>query len=308
MVGGHTGLTRIQPLAPHQPAGRGGQGRIGKHDGRTLPPQLQGDGREVRGGGGHDQPGHPGSAREEDVVEAVLQQLGGHLATALHHLHGAGREGLLEQARDQVGGMGGQLRGFHHRRVARRQGAHQGLEAELERIVPGPHNQHAPEGLGPHLGTGGPTPERQPDGLSGQPAFEVASGVAQLLLHPGPFHIGLQRGLAQILGQGFQQGRFRSRQQALKTVELVEPPGKRPGGALQHGLAHGLHRWREQGLGNGHGGQGQLCWATISRSALSSGSLGPSWANRRAVARERSPLASRPSMAGSQAWGRPWRD
>ena len=53
-----------------------------------------------------------------------------------------------------AGRMGGVFRGLEYGGVSRSQGADQGMQAELQGIVPGAQNQNAAEGFGMD---GGPT-------------------------------------------------------------------------------------------------------------------------------------------------------
>ena len=177
VVGGHAGLAGIEALAPGQPPRRDLEVGVSQHDGGTLAAQFQGHRRELPGGGGHHKRSHPFSAGEEDVVEAFLQQRGRHLAIAEHHLHRFRGEMAGNQAGDQLGGARGVLGGLEHSRVAGRQGAHQGMEAQLEGVVPGAENQHAAQGFAHHPGAGRLGPGRQADPLRLHPAGQVAAAV-----------------------------------------------------------------------------------------------------------------------------------
>jgi hypothetical protein len=187
------------------------------------------------------------------VVEALLQQLGPHLAIALHHLHDVGRERFRQSVGDQAGGVGRQLRGFEHHGVASGQGAQQGLEAELKGVVPGPQNQNASQGFRVDPASGGPAPRGKADALARHPALQVAPGEFELLPHPHQFEIGLHRRFAQVEGQGLQQLRFGPIQQGLQPSKLLESPQERACVARFHWLAHGGYRWEEEGGRLSHG-------------------------------------------------------
>ena len=258
MVGGQAGLAGIHPLAPHQPPRGGYHLGVVEHDRRTLAPQFEGHRREVAGRGRHHQPAHPGGAGEEDVVEPLLQQARAHGRIARHHLDHLGREVALHQCGDHIGGARGMLRWLEHGGVAGRQGAHQGPQAELEGVVPRPHDQHAAEGLQVHR----PLPRQQPQGEGHRPgpgpAGQMAAGMAQFVPNAHRFEPGLHRRFAHVVGQGLGQHRFGIAQQGLQVLELGPPPGQGPGVALLHQSAHRRHRYRQQGgAGGGTGGSGR---------------------------------------------------
>ena len=137
VVGGDAGLAAVDGFAPDQALCGGLQVGIGEHHRRTLAAQLQGYGGEVGGCGRQHQPANPFAAGEEDVVKAQLQELLGHLAIPLHQPHHARIKVARHQLRQQGPRGRGVLRRFEHGRVARRQGTHQGLEQQVEGIVPG---------------------------------------------------------------------------------------------------------------------------------------------------------------------------
>jgi hypothetical protein len=151
VVGRDAGLPGIEGLAPHQAPRRHRQVGVGQHHGRAFPPQLQGHRGEVLGRGGHHQPPHPLAASEKDVIEPLLQECLGRVAIAQHHLHGVRGEGRGDEIGDQLRGGWRLFRGFQHGGVARRQGTHQRLDAEVERIVPGADDQHTAQGFADHL-------------------------------------------------------------------------------------------------------------------------------------------------------------
>ena len=69
-------LTRVHDLPPEDALGRDVEVCVGRDVHGALSAQLEGDGRQVLGGGRVDDPADGGAPRVEDVVEALLQQLG----------------------------------------------------------------------------------------------------------------------------------------------------------------------------------------------------------------------------------------
>ena len=204
MVGGDAALAGIEPLAPGQPPCRGGDVGVGQHDRRVFAPQLQGDRREVAGCCGQHQPPHPAPAGEEDVVEPFFKQLGGHGPITADHLHHLGGEGLWDGAGQQLGGAWRVFGRLEHGGVARGQGAHQRLQAELEGVVPGPDDQHAAQGFGLYPGLAGPQNQIEADRPWPHPALQLPAGVGQFFAHPHQFEVGLQGRFAQVGGQGLE--------------------------------------------------------------------------------------------------------
>jgi hypothetical protein len=238
-------------LLPQAPC-RHGEVGIGEHDGGALAAQLQGHRGEVPGRGRHHQPAHPAAAGEEDVVEALLQQPGGDAAVAAYHLNDLGREGFGDRPGDQGRGAGSVLGRFEHHAVAGRQGAHQGVQAELEGVVPGTDDQHAAQGFGLLEGTAGFEGQIHRHGPRGHPAAQAPPGEPELLLHRHQLEAGLQRRFAQVCGQGLEHRRPVAFQQGGEAIELLQPPGQRPGETAAHRFAHGLDRARQQRAGGGH--------------------------------------------------------
>ena len=68
-------LASVHDFPPEDPFGRDVEVGVGRDVHWTLAAELEGDGREVLGGGSVDDPAHGGAPRVEDVVEALLQKL-----------------------------------------------------------------------------------------------------------------------------------------------------------------------------------------------------------------------------------------
>ena len=105
-----------------------------------LPPSSSATFLTVRGGGGHDPPARREAAGERHQVDpGVLgERCTGARAGAEHEVADPGRQpGLVEQAHQVYGGVGRQLAGLEHERVAGRE-AGRDLPGDLEqRVVPG---------------------------------------------------------------------------------------------------------------------------------------------------------------------------
>ena len=121
-------MAGIEEAAPGDPIGAGFQVGIVEHDAGALAPQLQGHRDQLAGSGGHHPLAGAGAAGEKDVVKGLLQQRFGHGNPPLLHGHHLRLEVLGHSGGDHGRHMGGVLRRFKHRGVARRQGCHQGLQ------------------------------------------------------------------------------------------------------------------------------------------------------------------------------------
>ncbi|MPN58785.1 hypothetical protein SDC9_206500 [bioreactor metagenome] len=87
MVGRHAGLPGVYKLAPGNAPRRQLQVGVVGDDAGGFSPQLEGDGGEVPGGGGHDHPSHRRGAGKEDGIKPLLQEIGGGLHATLHYRH-----------------------------------------------------------------------------------------------------------------------------------------------------------------------------------------------------------------------------
>ena len=108
VIGGHTGLARVEEFAPRDAPGRQVQIGVGGQDGGGLAPQLQGHRGQMPGGGGHDGAPHLGAAGEEDEVKVLFQQ-GGVLGPAALD---TGYIALLKDLPQQIGHRLGGGRGI----------------------------------------------------------------------------------------------------------------------------------------------------------------------------------------------------
>ena len=87
IVGRDAGLAGIQELARGDAFGRDRERCIASEDTGRLAAKLQGDGRQVRGGGGHDVAADRGRAGVEQVVEGQGSEGRPRLRPAKHGCH-----------------------------------------------------------------------------------------------------------------------------------------------------------------------------------------------------------------------------
>ncbi len=247
-------LAGVESLAPGDPPGRHGQIGIRQHDGGALAAQLQGDRREMAGRRLHHQPAHPAAAGEEDVVERQLQQPASLLGATLQHRHHPWLQVAGHQAGDQGGRMGGVLRGFEHGGVAGRQRTHQGLEGQREGIVPGADDQRAAEGFGHQNRAARPLGQGNRHRSRRHPAPQLPLGEPQLLAHGHHLEVGLHRRLAQVRGEGIEDGGLVLGEQGVEALELGPAPGRRPREPVDHKL---LQRSDDRVRRSGHHGRNQ---------------------------------------------------
>jgi hypothetical protein len=105
VIGSDAGLTGVQELAPHDARGRDLQIGIACNQAGTLAPEFKRDGRQVPGGSGHDDPRNTLIARIEDVIEALLEQLGGLGDAAFNDGDGLGVEVPRKNPRERRRGV-----------------------------------------------------------------------------------------------------------------------------------------------------------------------------------------------------------
>ena len=252
VVGRDAGLSGVEGLAPHQAPRRHRQVGVSQHHGWAFPPQLQGHGGEVLGRGGHHQSPHPLAACEKDVIELLLQQRLGRVAIAQHHLHGVRGEGGGDQIGDHLRGGRRLFRRLQHGGVTRRQGTHQRLDAEVERVVPGADDQHAAQGFTDHLRGAGLEAQGHAHPAWGHPAPQLPAAELDLLLHGHQLEVGLNRWLAQVVGEGGQHRIAVGAHSPLQPVQLGQAPGQRACQPGAHRLAQGGDR--REGWAGHHGG------------------------------------------------------
>ena len=125
VVWGDAGLTKVDPLGPHEALGHHVEVGSGVHPHRTLAwnktslhcvqpyctlaSKLQGDGGQMLVGGLPDLPTDVPAPGKEDVVELLPEQLHGLLDATLDHVESLLVEVAGQETRHDVGGGSGNL-------------------------------------------------------------------------------------------------------------------------------------------------------------------------------------------------------
>ena len=117
----------------------------------------------MAGGGLVDDAADVGGARVEDVVEALLEQIGGHGDVALDHRNGFGVDVARDQLGQGVAGLTGDLGRLRDHRVAGGDGRGHRPGEQLDRIVPGCDDQSDAERFGHDIALAGHRGQRQTD-------------------------------------------------------------------------------------------------------------------------------------------------
>jgi len=133
IVGSDAGLAGVGALAPHHALGRQVEVPHGLvDDGGTLAAQLQGHRREELRGSLHDDLADARAAREEDLVPAQLEQVGGDTHAAGDDLDAVAVDVAGQLLEEHLLDGGGHLAGLDQHAVARGDGAHQGAQLQVQ--------------------------------------------------------------------------------------------------------------------------------------------------------------------------------
>ena len=136
VVGGDAGLAGVEPLAPGETAtGDLDVGRV-VDEHRALAAELEDDRREVTSGGLVDDAADVGGARVEDVVEALLEQIGRDGDVALDDGDGLGVDIAGDQLGERLAGLAGDLGRLGDDGIAGGDGGGHRQEQQLDRVVP----------------------------------------------------------------------------------------------------------------------------------------------------------------------------
>ena len=127
----------IETLAPDQAPRRDFEIGIVEDDRRVLPPQFQGDGREVGCSTFQNLRADPSTTGEEDVIKALTHEVCGHRCVSIHHGHHVLRKMLGNQPFNQLRGGRSMFRRLDHGSVPGGQCAHKGPQGETEWQIPG---------------------------------------------------------------------------------------------------------------------------------------------------------------------------
>ena len=90
-------LAGIHKFSPCNPAGGDIERRIGTHNGRAFAAKLEGNRREMSGGGCHDHPANAGAAGEKNGIEILAQQIFRRLLTTFDHRDDIGRKRFRDE-------------------------------------------------------------------------------------------------------------------------------------------------------------------------------------------------------------------
>ncbi len=182
------------------------------------------------GGGAHHDAAHVPVAGVEDVVEALLEDLGRLLDAAFHHLDAGLVDVFRELACQERRRVRRDLGWLDEGRVARGDRRAERRHEELEGIVPGRDDQHDAKRLAQDETASGMRDERGRHPLGLGPFAEVLAHVRRVVGDEGDLRaVRLQLGLAEV---GVERGGdvvLALLGEPLDALELPDPPGHRAG-------------------------------------------------------------------------------
>ncbi len=203
IIRGDAGLPAVQIFSKDNPFGRQPDVGAALHNAGAFSAQLQGDGGEVSGRVLHDLFAHGLASGKENIVKMFVQQAGVFLPSPGNHRHVLFLEAFLQDRADDLAGMGGIRAGLDHRRIARRNGIHQGIKSQQEGVIPGTHDQYHPVGARLFIASGMKLRQRGPYPFFTGKRVDMPEHVSDLAEHqPGFTHIALEGTFSQILFQG----------------------------------------------------------------------------------------------------------
>ncbi len=246
VVGRDARLARIEPLAPGETAaGHLDVGRVVDEHG-ALAAEFERHRCQMAGRGLVDDAADLRGARVEDVVEALVEEPGGHLDVPLDHRDRLG----VDIAGDQCGQRGrrgrGDLRRLADHGVAGGDGGGHRQEQQLDRVVPGGDHQSDTEGFGNDVPLTRLRRERKAHPAGLRPLRGVLAHVGDLARHRTD--VGrepLDGRFAQIGGQRLLESVRLQLQHPDQAVELFPAPLHGPGASAVVGRA-------DSGDGAGH--------------------------------------------------------
>ncbi len=280
------GLPGVQQLRPGDAAGRDLQVGVAGDNRRTLATQFQGDRSEVPRGGRHHDLADFRTAGEEGVVKTLIEQQLGGLGLALDDGHRVGVKVLRDEPREQGRADRGVLGRFDDGAVARRDGADQRAERQVDRVVPRADDQHDAERFVLVPRPAGPRHERQAGAPAPHPGPEVSASVGRLGPDRGDVaQPGVHRRPAEVGPDRLGDVRLMLGDQPLDRPQLVDTPRQasrpapgetlaQPGDDVRHLFGGGF-----AGTGrtvNGRPGRG-TGW---SGGAVGAGVVGARWQQR----------------------------
>ncbi len=225
IIGGNTGLSRIQAFAPDDSPSCQADVGICLDDDRAFPPQFQGNRGDMLCRTLHHQSTHLGTAGEENVIVAMLQEFTVHLRSPLEGGHMVAVKELGEQFLDHQGGVAAVSGRLENDAVACRNGADQRCDGELERVVPRAHDQHDAQRLGDGIGFGGKGEEAGFDPMSAGPGIQMLQMLVDLRIDDTQLGgESFKVGFPQILIECIEYLLLIGTNPVFQTLELFFPP------------------------------------------------------------------------------------
>ena len=179
----HTGLPRIEKLAPGNTLCRQCDVRRFVNDAGTFSAEFKRYRRQVLGRGLHDHTADGRASGKEDMIEFQSKQSLIFLRSALKYRHQAGRKGVVQHFLENGGGFCRIARGLHDGAVSRGQRGGQRSQRQLYRIIPRRHNENHTERLRPDSAAAGELGQGPAHSPGAHPAFQVCAELADLLIH-----------------------------------------------------------------------------------------------------------------------------
>ena len=130
-------LPGVRERAPYDAAHGAIEVRVGEHDGRVFPAQLERAGRHPLGACVGDLAPRRDAPREDDEIDVRGRERLPHVGPAVREHEDVFRDEPVEQIEDRLPRARRHLARLPHDRVAREEGGHERAERERHRIVPG---------------------------------------------------------------------------------------------------------------------------------------------------------------------------
>ena len=225
VVRGNAGLAAVEALAPGDTPGGNGQVRLLVHDTRALAAEFQDHGRQVLRLGLHGNLPEGRAAGQEHKVIAVLEQFRVHRAVSLDHGHEILFEGIFHEFFQYLGHRGNIGRRLQNGRTARRDGAHERVQQQLDRVVPGRHDERAAQWFPDDVGGRRHHGHRRGNPAPAGPSAHLPGCFPDLSVNDADFgHVGLLITLVKVRPQGVAKGLFPLFEPFVELEELEPAP------------------------------------------------------------------------------------
>ena len=223
-IGGHAGLTGIEGLPPHDAPRSQLQIGLRPHDARTFPAQFERDGRQAFGRTHHDLAAESPSARVEDMVEPLRQQLFHSLRCVRHQSDQLLRKALADDLRQNGCRGRSARRRFQHHAVPCGQCPDERQQRQLQRVIPRRDDEHHAQRFVAHTASRRPGEERRRDAARPHPAFQVTQCETDFARDDADFgHVTLDNRFAQIGAQRTAQHLFVPPHRRLQRLQRPTP-------------------------------------------------------------------------------------